>query len=83
MAGAGHIGLQAFIVGAKSADRLQRISDELDSRGLLTTRREHTEWTAIVGRDPDGVAVVVTWHPGGASEDGWRSLDEFLYGIGQ
>ncbi len=44
---------------------------------------EHSEWTAVVGRDPEGIAVVVTWHPGGTTEDGWKVLDDFLYGIGE
>jgi catechol 2,3-dioxygenase-like lactoylglutathione lyase family enzyme len=83
LVGAGHIGLQSFIVEADSADQLDRIARELESRRLLVTRREHSEWTAVVGRDPEGVAVVVTWHLGGTTEDGWKVLDDFLYGIGQ
>ena len=83
--GAGHIGLQAFVLEAESTDQLQRIASELDSRRLLISRRDHSEWTAVVGRDPDGVAVVVAWHPGGGrtTEDSWRVLDDFLYGIGE
>jgi catechol 2,3-dioxygenase len=83
--GAGHTGLQAFILEAESADRLERIASDLDSRGLLVSRRDHKDWTAVVGRDPDRVAVVVTSHPGGGriTEDGWRTLDDFLYGIGE
>ena len=81
--GAGHIGLRSFILEADSADRLEAIERELESRKLLVSRREHAEWTAVVGRDPEGVAVVVTWHPGGTTEDGWKVLDDFLYGIGE
>ena len=83
--GAGHIGLRAFILEVESADQLERIASELDSRRLLISRRDHSEWTAVVGRDPDGVAVVVAWHPGGGRipEDSWRALDDFLYGIGE
>jgi len=83
--GAGHIGLQAFVLEAESTDQLERIASELDSRRLLISRRDHSEWTAVVGRDPDGVAVVVAWHPGGGrtTEDSWRVLDDFLYGIGE
>jgi catechol-2,3-dioxygenase len=83
LAGAGHIGLRSFILEAESADQLDRFASELESRKLLVTRREHSEWTAVVGRDPEGVAVVVTWHAGGSTEDGWKVLDDFLYGIGE
>jgi len=83
--GAGHIGLRAFILEVESDDQLERIASELDSRRLLISRRDHSEWTAVVGRDPDGVAIVVAWHPGGGRipEDSWRALDDFLYGIGE
>ena len=83
--GAGHIGLQAFVLEVDSEDQLERIASELDSRRALVSRRAHSEWTAVVGRDPDGVAVVVAWHPGGGriTEDNWRTLDDFLYGIGE
>ncbi len=83
--GARHIGVRAFILEVESADQLERIASDLDSRRLLVSRRDHSEWTAVVGRDPDGVAVVVSWHSGGGriTEDGWRTLDDFLYGIGE
>jgi catechol-2,3-dioxygenase len=83
--GARHIGVRAFVLEVDSADQLERIASELDSRRLLVSRRTHTEWTAVVGRDPDGVAVVVAWHAGGGqiTEDSWRTLDDFLYGIGE
>jgi catechol 2,3-dioxygenase-like lactoylglutathione lyase family enzyme len=83
LGGAGHIGLRAFILEAESADQMEQIAGELDSRKLLVTRREHNEWTAVVGRDPEGVTVVVTWHPGGSTDDGWKVLDDFVYGVGE
>jgi len=83
--GAGHIGLSAFLLEVESDDELERIATELRARRALVSRRDHSEWTAVVGRDPDGVAVVVAWHPGGGrtTEDSWRVLDDFLYGIGE
>ncbi len=85
LGGARHVGLRAFVLEVDSADQLERIAGDLDSRRLLIGRRDHSEWTAVVGRDPDGVAVVVAWHPGGdgGTEASWKELDDFLYGIGE
>jgi catechol-2,3-dioxygenase len=85
VAGARHIGLRAFILEVESADQLERIASDLDSRRVLVSRRDHSDWTAVVGRDPDGVAVVASWQHGGGriTEEGWRTLDEFLYGVGE
>jgi catechol-2,3-dioxygenase len=83
--GAGHIGLRAFILEVESPDRLERIAGDLESRKLLISRRDHSDWTAVVGRDPDGVAIVVASVSGGGriTEGHWKTLDDFLYGIGQ
>ena len=83
--GARHIGLRAFILEADSIDQLERIERELDSRKLLVSRRDHSDWIAVVARDPDGVAVVVAAEPRGErlTDDGWKTLDDFVYGIGE
>ena len=83
--GARHTGLRAFVLEAESAEQLERIATEFESRGLLVSRRQQSDWTAVVGRDPDGVAVVVACvaPPGRISEDSWRTPDELLYGIGE
>jgi len=81
--GARHIGLRAFVLEVESADELERIANNLESRNLLVSRRDHAEWTAVVGHDPDEVAVVVARVPGGITEDNWRTLDDLLYGIGE
>jgi lactoylglutathione lyase len=83
--GARHPGLRGFVLEVESVDQLEAIARELDSRGVLVSRREHSEWVAVVGRDPDGVAVVVAWHVGeeGISKKSWRTLDDFLYGVGE
>ena len=69
----------------EAADELERIATDLDARQALVSRREHSEWTAVIGRDPDRAAVVVAWHPGGWAniEDSRRTLDDILYGIGE
>jgi catechol 2,3-dioxygenase len=83
--GARHVGLRAFVLEVESPDELERIANDLRSRGSFVSRRDHTEWSAVVGRDPDGVAVVVAYAPDGGriTEDSWRTLDDFLYGVGE
>jgi catechol 2,3-dioxygenase len=83
--GARHIGLRAFILEAESPDQLERIATELVSRKLLVSRRDHSDWIAVVARDPDGVTVVVAANSAGGrlGDDGWGTLDDFLYGIGE
>ena len=83
--GARHTGLRAFVLEADSTDQLARIASEFDSRGVLVSRRQQSDWTAVVGRDPDGVAVVVACvsDSGRITEDSWRTPDDLLYGIGE
>jgi catechol-2,3-dioxygenase len=83
--GARHVGLRAFVLEATSADQSERIASELDSRGLFVGRRDHGDWSAVIGRDPDGVAFAVAFATGvgGSTRDSWRTLDDALYGIGE
>jgi catechol 2,3-dioxygenase-like lactoylglutathione lyase family enzyme len=83
--GSGHIGLRAFVLEVDSGEQLERIAAELDSRRVPVARRAHEKWTAVVGRDPDGLAFVVTHvtDSAGTDEDSWTTLDDFLYGIGE
>jgi hypothetical protein len=76
---------EGFLLEVESLDQLERIAFELESRGLLVNRREHSEWTAVVSRDPDGVAVVVDWRTcrEGIGKETWKTLDHFLYGVGE
>jgi catechol-2,3-dioxygenase len=86
LGGARHIGVRAFLLEVEPVEQLERIASELDSRKLLVGRRDHgSDWTAVSGRDPDGVSVVVTSRTGEGeiSLDSWKSLDDFLYGIGE
>jgi catechol-2,3-dioxygenase len=85
LGGARHIGLRAFVLEVEPADRLEHIASELGSRGLLVGWRHHSDWTAVVGRDPDGAAFAVTSVSGGGrkTEESWRTLDDSLYGIGE
>jgi catechol-2,3-dioxygenase len=83
--GARHIGLRSFVLEAESLDHLEQIAGALESRKLLITRREHSDWTAVVGRDLDGVSFVVSYQTDEeqSSGDGWKVLDDFLYGVGE
>jgi len=81
--GGGHIGLRAFVLEAESAEHLEKVASDLDSRKLLVSRREMDDWTAVVGRDPDGVSVVVAWHPDRGDDRSPRVPDAFLYGLGE
>jgi catechol 2,3-dioxygenase len=83
--GGGHIGLRALVLDVESADHLERIASDLGSRRLLVGRQDHGDWTAAVGRDPDGVALAVGCVPGpnGFTDNNWRTLDDFFYGIGE
>jgi catechol-2,3-dioxygenase len=85
LVGARHSGLRAFVLQVDSSEDLERIAGGLDSRALLVSRRDQGEWTAVVGRDPDGVAVVVACVTDGGriTEGHWTTLDDLLYGIGE
>ncbi len=85
MGGARHVGLRAFLLDVDSPDQLERIAHELDSRKLLVSRREHSDWIAVVGRDPDRVAVVVSCRKDGGAraDESWKLLDDLLYGVGE
>jgi catechol 2,3-dioxygenase-like lactoylglutathione lyase family enzyme len=83
--GGGHIGLRAFVMEAESSEQLERIASDLEARKLYVNRRVQSDWTAVVGRDPDGVSVVVAWHPGGGgpARGGNKMPDAFLYSVGE
>lgn len=83
LSGARHIGLRTFVLEVQSADQLERIAGDLDALRVLVSRRDHKEWTAVVGHDPDQVTIVVAHVPGGVTENSWSTLDDFLYGIGE
>jgi catechol 2,3-dioxygenase-like lactoylglutathione lyase family enzyme len=83
--GARHIGMRAFVLEVDSIDTLEEIADALDHRGCLDGKRGGSGWTAVVGHDPDRTAVVATASPvpGAITLEGWKSLDEVLYSLGE
>jgi catechol-2,3-dioxygenase len=83
--GARHVGLRAFMLDVDSVDNLERIAKGLESRGSLVDRRNHTDWMAVIGHDPDRTTVVAacSLHTKQIGDDEWKSLDEILYSIGE
>lgn len=83
--GGRHIGLRAFVLEAESGEQQEKIESDLKERKLFVNRREQSDWTAVVGRDPDGVSVVVAWHPdlGKAPSRKLAMPDAFLYAVGE
>ena len=83
--GARHIGMRAFMLEVGSIDELEAIADALDQRGFLVGKREGVGWTAVFGRDPDRIAVVANASsgPDPITIEGWKALDDVLYGVGE
>ena len=83
--GGRQIGIRALILEVDSVDALEGIADALDHRGCLVGKRAGVGWTAVLGHDPDRTAVVAgaSLEPGPISLEGWKALDEILYGLGE
>ena len=83
--GARHIGVRALILEVGSIDALEAIADALDQRGFLVGKREGVGWTAVFGHDPDRIAVVANASsgPDPITIEGWKALDDVLYGVGE
>ncbi len=85
-AGARHIGVRAVVLEVESVDALEQIEQALDKRGWLVGRiTDHATWTAVVGHDPDRIAIVTGsgLGIGPITLENWAALDESLYGLGE
>lgn len=85
-AGARHIGVRAIVLEVESVDALEQIERALEAKGCLVGRiSDHTTWTAVVGHDPDRIAIVTGSGLGTApiTLENWAALDESLYGLGE
>jgi catechol-2,3-dioxygenase len=83
--GARHIGIRAFVLEVGPAE-LERIERALEERKSLDRRiTDHATWKAVVGRDPDRIAVVVgtAIGDGPIGNESWAALHESLYGLGE
>jgi catechol 2,3-dioxygenase-like lactoylglutathione lyase family enzyme len=85
VAGARHVGIRALILEVGSVDELEQISHRLESRSSFVGRRAGPTWTAVVGTDPDRIAVVTASRSGvePITDEDWRALDDYVYGIGE
>jgi catechol 2,3-dioxygenase-like lactoylglutathione lyase family enzyme len=83
--GARHVGIRAFILEVASVDELEQIAHRLESRGAFVARRVGPTWTVVTGIDPDRIAVVTSSASGSEpiTEEDWKALDEYVYGIGE
>jgi catechol 2,3-dioxygenase-like lactoylglutathione lyase family enzyme len=84
--GAGHVGIRALVIEVDTLDELERIGAAMEKRGCLVTRQgDNAKWTAVVGRDPDQIAVVVgtSLTSGPVEVEAWGALHEFLYALGE
>jgi len=84
--GARHIGMRALVLEVESVDALEQIEQALDKEGCLVGRlTDHATWTAVVGHDPDRIAVVTGSGLGTESitAESWAALNESLYGLGE
>jgi catechol 2,3-dioxygenase-like lactoylglutathione lyase family enzyme len=82
--GAHHIGARAVIWEVASLDELNRVTQALERRGSLVGRRDAKTWTAVIGHDPDRIAIVASCSLRGEpiSYDDWTP-DELLFGLGE
>jgi catechol 2,3-dioxygenase-like lactoylglutathione lyase family enzyme len=85
LGGARQIGMRALLLEVDSIDALEKIAGAMDQRGCLVGKREGPGWTAVVGHDPDRIAIVAnaSLGPGPITVEGWKALDEILYGLGE
>ena len=82
--GAHHIGVRAVVLEVGTVDDLEEITQALERRDSLVGKREADSWKAVVGHDPDRIAVVTSCslRSGPLTYDDW-SPDEMLYAIGE
>lgn len=85
--GAGHVGIRAVVMEVDTVDELERVAAALEKQGCLTARRGDDEgtWTAVFGRDPDQIALVVgtSLKNGPIEVEAWAALHESLYALGE
>ncbi len=84
--GGGHVGIRVLVMVVDTLDELERIAAALDKRGALVARPgDDSTWTAVSGRDPDQIALVVgtSLTTGPIELDAWSALHDALYALGE
>lgn len=84
--GGGHVGIRAFVMEVDTLDELERIAAKLEERGCLVARHgDDATWTAVFGRDPDQIALVVgtSLTTGSIELQAWSALHDALYALGE
>jgi catechol 2,3-dioxygenase-like lactoylglutathione lyase family enzyme len=83
--GARHTGIRALSLEARSIEELDQIGAQLRRRKAFVVRPERDDWVAVVGHDPDRLAVVAICGRGPESitYEHWNDLDELLYRVGE
>ncbi len=84
--GARHVGIRALVLEVDSVGELDEIEQALEQKQSLGRRlTDNANWRAVVGYDPDRIAVVAgsSLGTGPITHDSWAALDESLYGIGE
>jgi catechol 2,3-dioxygenase-like lactoylglutathione lyase family enzyme len=83
--GRGSIGPRLLALEADSPGELEVIEQRLVERKAFVGRRRAETWQAIVGADPDRIAVSVSSSLTGVpirTED-WNHLDQMVYEVGE
>jgi catechol 2,3-dioxygenase-like lactoylglutathione lyase family enzyme len=84
--GGRHIGMRALVVEVDSVTELDEIERALEQRRSLGPKlTDNANWKAVVGYDPDRIAVVAgtSLGTGPIALESWAALDESLYGLGE
>jgi catechol 2,3-dioxygenase-like lactoylglutathione lyase family enzyme len=84
-AGRGSIGPRLVALETDSPDELDVIEQRLVERKAFTGRRQTKTWKAVVGSDPDRIAVSVSSSLTGSpmGSDDWNHLDQIVYELGE
>jgi catechol 2,3-dioxygenase-like lactoylglutathione lyase family enzyme len=84
VSGAHHIGVRAVVLEVDSLDELEQTRQALERRGGFVGTRHADTWTAVVGNDPDRIAIVTgcSLRDGPISYDDWKP-DALLYALGE
>ena len=84
-AGANYAGMRALTIETETIEVLDQIDAQLQARKAFVDRLERDDWVAVVGFDPDYLAMVAicSREPGHITNEHWRALDDALFRVGE